>query len=474
MFNKLEVFRFVLIFAILFIGTNISFGQGLGSSSGLFGSSNKSSKPNNSAEKPKPKPKSSEPAKSTSKPAKAKPQNASNQTNRANNRENSNTNRTPRRQTANSTTPRRNQNTVVVQNNPVQTTTVITPGNQNPTVETYNESLESSLEEGNAARDARDYLRAENAYRRAAQLSPNDARGVYGLGNIFSDQQRWDEAEKYYRMAIKAEPDYADSYIALSYVLSQPIAAENLSERYMEAEKMARTAIQLDSQNPFAYDQLGVALELRGIITQETENAYRRAIQLSPRFALAYAHLGRLLRRRGMLNESAEAYRQAIQFSNDAPTMIQVAEVMQSQQRYTESEQLLRRALTTDAKNPTALFLLGRALITKGSKESFAEAEIVLKKGLEVSPNNFVAYTLQASLYTRQDNFAEAEKSLFKALQIATVNEKKRLAQEFENVADGLMRIGNKSDAVRLYKQAVSLDAKRNSAVEKLAKAQMS
>ncbi len=186
------------------------------------------------------------------------------------------------------------------------------------------------------------------------------------------------------------------------------------------------------------------------MITQETETAYRKAIQIDPNFALAYAHLGRLLRRRGLINESSEAYRQAIQLSNDVPTMIQVAEVMQSQQRYAESEQLLRRALKEDAKNPTALFLLGRALATTGSSESYEEAEKVLKKGLEVSPNNFVAYTLLASLYTRRNNFTEAEKSLYKALQIASANEKKRLAQDFEIVADGLMKIGNKTDATRL------------------------
>ncbi|HMS41588.1 MAG TPA: tetratricopeptide repeat protein, partial [Pyrinomonadaceae bacterium] len=171
----------------------------------------------------------------------------------------------------------------------------------------------------------------------------------------------------------------------------------------------------------------------------------------------------------GRVNESTEAYRKAIQLSNDVPTMIQVAEVMQSQQRFADSEQLLRVALQTDAKNPTALFLLGRALTTKGN---YAEAESFLKKGLQVSPNNFVAYTLLASLYARQSNFVEAEKSLYKALQIASPNEKMRLAQEFETIADGLMKTGNKTDAARLYKQAVSLDSKRLGLNEKLAKAQ--
>lgn len=342
---------------------------------------------------------------------------------------------------------------------------VITVGKTNE--ENYDERFEQAIEDGNAARDEREYVKAENAYRRALNMKNADSRAIYGLGNLYSDQQRWDEAEKAYREAIKIDPQDAGASIALSFVLTQPIVGADLADRYSEAEKLARRAIQIEPQNPFAYDQLGVALELRGVIGQETENAYRKAIQIEPNSALAYAHLGRLLRRKGQVNASSEAYRRAIQLAADVPTMILVAEVMQSQQRYLESEQLLRRALRLDAKNPTALFLLGRALTTRSS---FEEAEETLKKGLRVSPNNFVAYTLLGSLYTRQGNLAEAEKTLFKALQVVSPNEKKRLAQEFEAVGDSLARVGKSKDAARMYSQAVQLDAEKPALAEKLSR----
>jgi cytochrome c-type biogenesis protein CcmH/NrfG len=95
------------------------------------------------------------------------------------------------------------------------------------------------------------------------------------------------------------------------------------------------------------------------------------------------------------------AYRNAIQYSTDVPTMILVADVMQSQQKYLESEQLLRRALKEDDRNPTALFLLGRALTTRASYE---EAEKVLKKSAEISPNSFVSYALLGSMSMRRGN----------------------------------------------------------------------
>ena len=290
------------------------------------------------------------------------------------------------------------------------------------------------------------------------------------MGNIYSDQQRWEESEQLYREAITLEPDNSDPYIALSFVLTQPILGKELSSRFIEAEKSARKAIELDAGNPFAYDQLGVALELNGKIGSETRDAYLKAISIEPEFALAYAHLGRLLRRNGKVNESTDAYSKAIVISKDVPTMILVADVLQSQQRYGDSEQLLRRALREDPKNPSALFLLGRALTIGGQ---YDEAEAILKKSVEISPNSFVSYVLLGSVYARRGDFAVAEKTLNNALKVISENERKNLAQAFETVGDGYLRNGRKTDAMRVYRQAVALDSQRESLTQKIARVQL-
>lgn len=334
---------------------------------------------------------------------------------------------------------------------------------------TREELYEKAIEAGNTGRDRRDYYSAEIAYNRAKTLKSNDSRAIYGLGNIYSDQGRWEEAERAYRTAIQLDPDSPESYVAISFVLTQPIAGTNLIERYAEAEKFSRRAIALDSENAVAFDQLGVSLELQGHITDETRSFYEKAVKLDPTFALAYAHLGRLYRKKGMVAESASAYVDAIQYSVDVPTMILVADVMQSQQRYLDSEQLLRRALKKDPKHPTALYLLGRALTTRGS---YVEAETVLKKSAEVSPKSFVSYTLLGSLFLRRGKLETAESYLEQARKIVTQNEQKRLSFDFEAVGDSYLAVGRLRDAVRAYRGAISLDNKRAELVVKLNKAQ--
>ena len=450
MIEKLQFFKYGLLLVGLMSLPVTAFGQDLGSSSDLFGN------PKTKAVSKTP-PKKAPPKKTATKPKPA-PKTARTQVNKI----------TPARPKVvkSIVKPPVNDNQITkpttTQNNVLITVADKKSGE-------FDDLFERAIDEGNTARDARQYTKAEAAYLRAQSLKIKDARAIYGLGNLYSDQQRWEEAERAYRTAIEIEPTAPESHIALSFVLTQPIIGTNLAVRYTEAEKLARRAIEIDPKNALAYDQLGVALELGGIIGQETQNAYRKAIQLEPNFALAYAHLGRLLRKTGMANESAAAYRSAIQYATDVSTMVLVADVMQSQQKYIESEQLLRRALKEDERNPTALFLLGRALTTRGS---FEEAEKILKKSAEVSPNSFVSYALLGSMSMRRQKYDDAEKYLMKAVRVVSPNEKKRLAQEFESVGDGFVKAGKTKDAARVYRQAFALDKDKSTLAEKLAKVQ--
>ena len=476
MFKKSRFFKYVFLLSCFLMTSAYVSAQDLGSSSGIFRTSNPKSKTNKPADKPK-----STPRKKSSPTRKTPARSTARKTSRTADVTKTAKKTTPINDTSNKTVvieygaddSDQNSNKAIADNNKAENEkmkadVVITIGdaaNSN-----FNESFEKAIDEGNNYRNNRNYQKAEAAYLRAQSLQEKDSRAVYGLGNLYSDQNRWEESEIAYRTAISLEPSSPEAYVALSFVLTRPIVGTNSSERYAEAETAARNALKLEPANAVAFDQLGVALELRGLINSpETINAYRKAIKLDSNFALAYAHLGRLLRRQGKVKESSEAYRQAIKFSTDVPTKILVADVMQSQQRYMESEELLRAALKQDPKNPTALFLLGRALTTRGS---FDEAEKILKKSASVSPNSFVSYMLLGSMFTRRGEFGEAEKYLDKAAKMVSLNEKKILALDFENVGDGLLSAGKPNDAGRVYKKALELYPDKISLTEKLGKTQ--
>ncbi len=70
------------------------------------------------------------------------------------------------------------------------------------------QSVEAALEHGNSARDSKppDFAEAERAYKLAANLAPEDERPFIGLGNIYYDQKRDEEAITAYRKALELQP----------------------------------------------------------------------------------------------------------------------------------------------------------------------------------------------------------------------------------------------------------------------------
>ena len=71
---------------------------------------------------------------------------------------------------------------------------------RNPTAE-LESRVEDLLGKGNDARDAKKYDEAQSAYEEVLKLKARDARAAYGLGNVFTDQRRWEDAERNYRDA---------------------------------------------------------------------------------------------------------------------------------------------------------------------------------------------------------------------------------------------------------------------------------
>src|SRR6185436_1351241 len=351
------------------------------------------------------------------------------------------------------------------------TPTATRRGTRPPAVSSPNEDkIEDLLDKGNQFRDARRFAEAESSYQSILKIKSNDGRAAYGLGNIYSDQQRWDESEAAYRNAVLWSPNDVDALVALSVVLVQPSTGGSNAKRFADAEAFARRAVQLEPKNATAWDRLGVALQSRGLFNNETENAYRRAVQLDPDFPVAYAHLARVLNRMGRASEAEPLYEKATQLAKDPPTLNLIAESLQAEQQWQNSEPVLKRALELDARNPTALFLMGRMLVVF---KRFQESEPYLKLATEVNPRAFQPVNLLGRTYLALDRLEEAEVTYERAVEVASPGDRKQVAgiYGFEGVGDGYMKAKKKPSAARAYKRALELDPGNQQVEQKLAKA---
>ncbi len=341
------------------------------------------------------------------------------------------------------------------------------PSRRTPAAVDVTDRVDELLDQGNEARDAKKYSEAQAAYEGALKLKARDARAAYGLGNVYTDQRRWEDAETAYRNAVDWGPTNVDALVALSVVMVQPRTGANNAKRFAEAESFAQRAVQLDPKNAVAWDRLGVALQSRGLFNNDTEHAYHRAVELDPKFAVAYAHLARALRKMGRTDEATPLYDHAIELAKDAPTLVLIGESLQSEQQWDKSEGVLRRALELDARSPSALYFLGRALIVLKRQQ---DAEGFLKRATELSPQTFQPYVLLGQAYLALQRYDDAEKTYNRAVEVGAPAEQKQLAGAFgfEGVGDGYAKARRRSDAARAYQRALDLDPGNPQLLKKL------
>jgi tetratricopeptide (TPR) repeat protein len=314
------------------------------------------------------------------------------------------------------------------------------------------------ISNGNDARDGRQYAVAEKFYREALKLKMHDTRGFQGLGNVFVDQQRWDDAEESYRKAVEFAPTNPDALIALSFVLVQPRTGAVNAKRFADAEMYAKRATQLQPNNGVAFDRVGVAMVARGIVNADTEAAFRRAVELDPANVVAQVHLARALIRLKRETEAEPIFKAAIEKAQqDAPTLVLIADSMQAEYQWPESEPVLRRALQLDPKNPGALFLLGRYLT---ATRKYTEAEPMLKNAIEVNPKFFMARNLLGRVYLALEQWDDAYAAYDQAVELAYDADRRELAGNFGfgGVGDGYMKAGRPKDALRAYDRALKIE----------------
>lgn len=136
-----------------------------------------------------------------------------------------------------------------------------------------------------------------------------------------------------------------------------------------KAIRYFRAAIRRDPDFAEAHSNLGLLLEQEGL-TSEAEQHYRRSLALNPHYGQTYMNLGVLLFNQKRFEEAEAALKRALELTPDsASAWLNYGAFLMCRKREEEAERHFRRALALDPENRNASFNLSTVLLRQGRFE---------------------------------------------------------------------------------------------------------
>lgn len=334
--------------------------------------------------------------------------------------------------------------------------------------------------------------RAEELLKRGAEANPNDAgRWTVALGVFYVNQPGEQNLRKGIGILedyLESEPDDARALraVALAYLRvkdhdrAEAAARKLLSEseddlgahlllagiyedsrKLDEAESVLREAMGRFSKEPDAAEELGRFLLSHRRKTNEGILLLERAAAQAPDKADTHVTLAWGYEKLKKYDKALEELKKAKELIPENEHVIYtLATVYQDMGKYEEAEKELREVLKKDPADAQANNGLG--YFYAETSRNLDEAAELVKKALQVEPENGAYLDSLGWVYYKQGKYEEA----LKLLEDAFNREKDGVIAE--HVGDVLYRLNRKEEAAKYWKQAQELDPWLDSAGERL------
>jgi len=217
-----------------------------------------------------------------------------------------------------------------------------------------------------------------------------------------------DEAREIYMRLNEVAPLYPDPLHLLGVIAYQ-------TGEYHTAVDFIKRAIDIDSENPAYYNNLGNAYKENGML-DDALASYRKAIDLRPDYAEAYFDLGNAYQQLNRFNDAIAAYQSALKIN---PLMAEVHNnlgvALFNSDQVEEALSHYQRALQLRTEYVEAYINAGNAL---KKQERFTEALLWYQRAAEINPNCPEVYANMGFSLQQLGQLTEALAGYQKALQL--------------------------------------------------------
>ena len=287
---------------------------------------------------------------------------------------------------------------------------------------------------------------AEAALKQAILLNPEMREAHFALANVQLDQtDRLDDAEQTVKQMLRRFPGDPVGHCL------QGIVRER-RECYSEAEKAYRAANAAAPEFAWPCTLLGQLLRDRLGNHLGAELAYQQAVRNQPGNWSNYFHLGNLYMESRRFEDAVTCYQMAAQKNRgNAPSQINLGLALMACQRTAEARKVLPRAMRAQPKSAFAELSLGRLL---RQLKQHGRAEAAFRRAIDKNPELMDAYSELSRVLDEQPGcMAAAEEVCRAGLKVEPANQ--QLTYDLSLL---LRRMGRPDEAIPLLEQILAAD----------------
>jgi tetratricopeptide (TPR) repeat protein len=264
------------------------------------------------------------------------------------------------------------------------------------------------------------------AYKRAADMDPDDARTMGALAQALLNDNQLDEALKEYKQLAEADPEDASTIVHISEI-------QRRQGKYEEALATIRKAVKKDPDSLEAGYNEGLLLDVLGRYDESTQ-IYEHMVELTSHANGAYTaeeknnraifleRLGSVYHEQNKIDQAIATYQKMIDLGGDTAVRGYQGQVdtYRDAKMFDKAIAVSRKAVEANPKNRELKLLLAGELVDEGKED---EGLALARSLLDNSPKDRDVWMAIGQMDIRIRRWKDAEEALNKASALTTKKE---------------------------------------------------
>ena len=313
-------------------------------------------------------------------------------------------------------------------------------------------------------------------YKKAIKIEPNYSKAHFNLAGAYHEIGKLEHSISSYQCSLEIDPKYPEVHNNLANVYRETGDFDQAIEHYkkaieikpeyieacyslaitlqhvgnLESIKYFEKVISLKPDFAEAHNNLGVVFKEIDQI-DDAVKSYKSALTINPNYAEAQNNLGNAFKDLGDLFAAVESFKKAIFLKPDFPVFHNnLGNVLKNIGKLDESLESYHNSLKINPDFSDTHNNIGIALYEQGK---FEESIKSYKRAISIEPNYAEAHNNLGTVYKDQNHFEKAILSYEKAIEINP-----DYVDAFNNLGVIFKSSGRLNDAIDYYNQALSIN----------------